>query len=33
MKKSDESALMQIFQEFGTIKHVDCQTMFWNRVF
>ena len=32
MKKSDESALMQIFQEFGTLLHVDSQGAFWSSV-
>ena len=33
MKKYDESALMEILQEFGTLSHVDCQRVFWNGVF
>ena len=28
IKKFDESALMQISQEFGTLSHVDCQRSF-----
>ena len=31
-KKSDESALMQILQEFGTLEHVDCQGVFQNGI-
>ena len=33
IRKSDESALMQILQEFETLYHVDCQRVFWNGVF
>ena len=33
IRKSDESALIQILQEFGTLYHVDCQRVFWNGVF
>ena len=28
MEKYDESALMKILQEFGTLSHVDCQRVF-----
>ena len=28
MEKYDESALMNILQEFGTLSHVDCQRVF-----
>ena len=28
MKKYDQSAFMQISQDFGTLKHVDCQRSF-----
>ena len=28
MKKHHESSLMQILQEFGALKHIDCQTVF-----
>ena len=28
MKKHDESALMHISQVFGTLSHVDCQSVF-----
>ena len=28
MKKYDESALMQILQEFGALSHVDCERVF-----
>ena len=33
MRKYDESALIHILQEFGTLEHVDCQRVFWNGVF
>ena len=31
-KKYDESALMQILQEFKTLEHVNNQRVFWNGV-
>ena len=33
MKKHDENVLMQIFQEFSTLKHPNCQTNIRNTVF
>ena len=33
MKKYDESALMPVLQEFGSLLHGDCQRVFWNGVF
>ena len=33
MKKYEESVLMQILQEFGTLWHVDSQRVFWHGVF
>ena len=29
MKKYDESAIMQVLPEFGTLYYVDCQGVFW----
>ena len=33
MKKYDESSLMTVFQEFGSLYHVDFKRVFWNGVF
>ena len=33
MKKYDQSALMEISQEFETLKHVNCQARFLNTAF
>ena len=33
MKKDDKSALMEIFQVFGTLSHVDCQSVFRDGAF
>ena len=33
MKKYDESDLMRILQEFGTLLHVDFKGVLWNGVF
>ena len=30
MKKHDKTALREISQVFGTLSHVDCQSVFWN---
>ena len=29
-EKGDKSAHMEIWQVFGTLSHVGCQSMFWN---
>ena len=31
MKKYGKSAHMKILLVFGTVEHVDCQRMFWDR--
>ena len=33
MERHDESALMQILKEFGTLEHVDFERVFSNNVF
>ena len=33
MKKHDKSAPMDISQVFGTLSHVDCQSVLWNGAF
>ena len=33
MKKYDKGALMDILQVFGTLSHVDCQSVFRNGAF
>ena len=30
VKKHDKRALLEISQVFGTLSHVDCQSLFWN---
>ena len=32
-EKHEKSALMEIWQVFGTLSHVDCQRVFWNGAF
>ena len=29
----NKSALMEVSQVFGTLSHVDCQSVFWNDAF
>ena len=33
MKAHDKNAVMEILQVFGTLSHVDSQSVFWNDAF